>query len=276
MDENERQNMHQFWETRGSHVHPSPYSATMFAEHDRYTQYIHIREMGYLRRCLSSLHRPTILDQGCGTGRLSLALADLAGQIVGQDFAASLVEHARRSAAESGYSHLRFEQKGAEESPNVNEVDVVLFSGVFPYLDDSRVLEALAVAKKTLKPGGILYMRNHCANIVRHCSKWDGINSTIYRTHQEYRIFLDQVAGFEVYDERYLFPPLCLPNLMYYHMIPKILRERWLIRKVLGLWFDWENATAEIRLKLFGGLYPTLLKVLRKPTSFHVLLARRV
>ena len=34
--------------------------------------------------------------------------------------------------------------------------------------------------------------------------------------------------GLEVIEERYLFAPLCIPNLVYYYLLPRPLRDRML------------------------------------------------
>jgi hypothetical protein len=152
----------------------------------------------------------------------------------------------------------------------------VLFSGVLPYLEDEQVLRVLRYTHDALKPGGLLYMRNNCANKGRFEKKHSLGFSTVYRTGAAYRALVEQTPGFEVLEERYLFPPFCLPNLVYYHLLPEGWKEQKSIDDALDLWFELEQVTADIRLQLFSRLYPPLLRWIRKPTSFRVLLARKL
>ena len=54
------------------------------------------------------------LDAGCGTGFLALELAARGHRVVGVDFAAAMIEEARRKAGERGLS-VRFERADAEQ-----------------------------------------------------------------------------------------------------------------------------------------------------------------
>jgi protein-L-isoaspartate O-methyltransferase len=55
-----------------------------------------------------------VLDLGCGWGRLSLALAPLAGQVIGLDREPALVKEARRRAAAAGLHNAEFHARDVE------------------------------------------------------------------------------------------------------------------------------------------------------------------
>ena len=58
-----------------------------------------------------------VLDVGCGSGRLSLALAPVAGSVVGLDRDAPALEEARRRAAAAGLANVEFHEADVEAAP---------------------------------------------------------------------------------------------------------------------------------------------------------------
>jgi ubiquinone/menaquinone biosynthesis C-methylase UbiE len=94
------------------------------------------------------------LDVGCGTGFLSFELAARGHRVTGIDFAASMLEEARRKATESG-ALIRFEQGDAENLPfGACSFDLVVSRHVLWTLPhpEAAVVEWVRV----LRPGGRL------------------------------------------------------------------------------------------------------------------------
>ena len=58
-----------------------------------------------------------VLDVGCGSGRLSLALAPVSGSVVGLDREAAALEEARRRAAAAGLANVDFHEADVELAP---------------------------------------------------------------------------------------------------------------------------------------------------------------
>ena len=58
-----------------------------------------------------------VLDVGCGSGRLSLALAPVARAVVGLDRDAAAIEEARRRAAAAGLANVEFHEADVEMEP---------------------------------------------------------------------------------------------------------------------------------------------------------------
>ena len=58
-----------------------------------------------------------VLDVGCGSGRLSLALAPVARAVVGLDRDAAAIEEARRRAAAAGLANVEFHEADVEAEP---------------------------------------------------------------------------------------------------------------------------------------------------------------
>ncbi len=103
-----------------------------------------------------------VLDLGCGTGAVGLALADEARAVVGRDISDGMLEQAREKAAERGLENVslgegRFrapnydgpDDTEAAEPPRANEsdahVDVVVSNFAMHHLSDAEKREAIEV-----------------------------------------------------------------------------------------------------------------------------------
>jgi len=102
----------------------------------------------------------TVLDLGSGAGLDSFLAARRVGptgKVIGVDFAAEMVEKAKRSAETVGVMNAEFRQGEADALPGGNDsVDVIISNGVFNLcLDKPKVL---AEAFRVLRPGGRIQM----------------------------------------------------------------------------------------------------------------------
>lgn len=98
----------------------------------------------------------TVLDLGCGAGLDSILAARRVGPtgtVIGVDFAAEMVEKAKRNAGAVGVMNAEFREGEADALPVSDaSVDVVISNGVFNLcLDKPKVL---AEAFRVLRPGG--------------------------------------------------------------------------------------------------------------------------
>lgn len=94
-----------------------------------------------------------VLDIGCGTGSLALALGPVAGTVLGVDISAPQLEVARRRAAEAGLSNVEFVEADAqvyEFEPESFDAAVSRFGVMF--FDDPAA--AFANIGRALRPGG--------------------------------------------------------------------------------------------------------------------------
>ena len=93
----------------------------------------------------------TVLDLGCGTGAIGLALADLAGRVGGRDISEGMMAEAREKAADAGLDNVAFGY-GEFRDPEVEEpVDVVVSNFAMHHLSDAEKREAIQVIAD-LKP----------------------------------------------------------------------------------------------------------------------------
>ncbi len=98
-----------------------------------------------------------VLDLGCGPGHTALAFAERAGEVVGLDLSASMLELARDAARRRGLSNLRFERGDAERLPfDDAEFDVVTTR--YSAHRYPQPLSALGEAARVLRPGGVFLL----------------------------------------------------------------------------------------------------------------------
>ncbi len=91
----------------------------------------------------------TILDLGCGTGTLTVQLADLCSKVVGVDSSQNMIDKAKIQ-----FGNIEFLVCDALALPFDEEFDVVFSNAVFHWISDHNAL--LKNIHKALKPQGIL------------------------------------------------------------------------------------------------------------------------
>lgn len=100
-----------------------------------------------------------LLDLGCGPGTITAGLARRVGRVVGLDASAEMVDAARNHAAESEIDNATFEVGSAYDLPWPDDsFDVVYAHQVHQHL--SQPVQALQEARRVLRPGGIVALRD--------------------------------------------------------------------------------------------------------------------
>ncbi len=265
-----------YWQRRGARTDLTGHEVTLMAEHGRYVAYIHSQERKLLLSIVGD-KRPRVLDVGCGAGRVALEIASRCSELIGIDIAESLLDRARSAALKAGLSNVSFQRRALDTSFDLGDFDLVIVSGVLNCLDDGDAESVLGFCADSLAVGGKLYIRNNCA--VRQRIERPGDDQEppfIHRTAQEYLSIVRGIPALGLHREGYLFPPICIPNILYYHAIPKFLRNREPTQSVLDAWFRLEDLTASARLRWLGRAYGVVLHAIRKPTFFHVIEANRL
>jgi ubiquinone/menaquinone biosynthesis C-methylase UbiE len=100
-----------------------------------------------------------VLDLGCGTGALTLRAATRGAWVKGIDANAQMLEIARRRAREAKLDDkVQWAEMGVAELTNEEpgSYDVVMAGLCFSELTADELRFALAQARRTLKPGGLL------------------------------------------------------------------------------------------------------------------------
>lgn len=115
-----------------------------------------------------------VLDLGCGPGTITLGLARRACRVVGLDAAADMVEQARELAAGSEVHNVAFEVGSAYELPFGDaSFDVVHAHQVMQHLADP--VRALSEARRVLRPGGLVAVRDSDYETMIHAPVEEGI-----------------------------------------------------------------------------------------------------
>jgi len=96
-----------------------------------------------------------ILDYGCGSGVISLALGSSGYEVLGLDGSKEMVSVARQNQRLHNISNVRFEQTEASQMDLAPlSFDVVICSSVIEYIEDDTALIKKLIS--TIRPGGYL------------------------------------------------------------------------------------------------------------------------
>ncbi len=111
-------------------------------------------ELAFYRRLAEQYGEP-VLELGCGTGQLTLALAEAGVEVVGLDLAAPMLERARQQAVERRVA-VEWVQGDCRDFTLDRKFGLVFFpANSLQHLLDWRDLQAcLAQVRAHLKPGG--------------------------------------------------------------------------------------------------------------------------
>jgi ubiquinone/menaquinone biosynthesis C-methylase UbiE len=103
----------------------------------------------------------TLLDIGCGPGAVTTALAGRVKRAIGIDIEPNAIERAHRCAAETGKTSLDFMTADMTSLPfGDNEFDAVFAHGVLYHLDAATLAKTLGEARRVLRPGGVIGIRD--------------------------------------------------------------------------------------------------------------------
>jgi ubiquinone/menaquinone biosynthesis C-methylase UbiE len=123
-----------------------------------------------------------VVDFGCGTGSITLDIADVVspGEVIGFDVDDAVIERARTAAATRGLANVTFLVADALQ-PRLEQqrFDVAIFSGVLAYLLDPNGV--LRQAHSLLAPGGVIAIRE-----MQKSGDWFGgpYSSTVAQVNQ--------------------------------------------------------------------------------------------
>lgn len=120
--------------------------------------------VGLLRYWQLIGHDRTVVDLGCGIGRLAAALAPHAGNVLGLDISAAMVAEARRRT--EGLGNVTIRQTGGRDLAAIGSgaADLILAADVFPYLvqaGEAVVGAHLRDAGRVLRDDGALVILNY-------------------------------------------------------------------------------------------------------------------
>jgi ubiquinone/menaquinone biosynthesis C-methylase UbiE len=109
-----------------------------------------------------------ILDLACGTGNLTIPLAQAGYQVTGLDISPEMLAVAREKAAEAGLDISFVCQNMCQSYPGEPVDAITCFYGGLNFLNSSQALrEGLAAAQAALKPGGLFAFEQFAAAKMR-------------------------------------------------------------------------------------------------------------
>jgi 2-polyprenyl-3-methyl-5-hydroxy-6-metoxy-1,4-benzoquinol methylase len=156
-----------------------------------YNRMIHACQRLALEPWLDVRPNARVLDIGCGVGRWSSLLARRGAHVTGIDLSATMIDEARRRAAELGVGHrCRFEVQDLAQLATNDEFDLVLGVTVLQHILDPAALRA-AVQRMTahLAPHGRMVLLEAApARSAQHC------DTTVFRARHR-RMYLDLFAA---------------------------------------------------------------------------------
>jgi 2-polyprenyl-3-methyl-5-hydroxy-6-metoxy-1,4-benzoquinol methylase len=134
-----------------------PDNAPAMWPHRHYNEIYHADQLTRFDALLPDVQGKTILDLGCGTGRIARYLAARGALVHGIDFAPKMIETARRLTQAPNPS---FAAGALHELESEACYDVVVVLGVIAVACNDRpeLLSALGRIRRALKPGGMLLL----------------------------------------------------------------------------------------------------------------------
>jgi SAM-dependent methyltransferase len=99
------------------------------------------------------------LEVGCSIGVLTERLSSRCDRIIGLDFAPSAVAAARARCAP--YPNIRIEQMQVPQQWPLGQFDLILFSEVLYFLNESDLMETCAHTGRSILPGGRVLLVNY-------------------------------------------------------------------------------------------------------------------
>ncbi|HEV7484651.1 MAG TPA: class I SAM-dependent methyltransferase [Thermoanaerobaculia bacterium] len=97
----------------------------------------------------------SVLDFGCGAGRLTIPLAWRAVHVVGADIAPSVLEHARKNALDAGVSNVTFVEIGEVEG----RFDFICSLLVFQHIRPAEGYKLIRSLLRLLNPRGVAVLQ---------------------------------------------------------------------------------------------------------------------
>jgi cyclopropane fatty-acyl-phospholipid synthase-like methyltransferase len=142
----------------------------------------------------------SVLDFGCGAGRLTIPLARRAVGVVGADIAPSVLEHARKNAREAGLNNVTF----VETRELRGQFDFVCSLLVFQHIRPAEGYKLIRALLRLLNPGGVAVLQltmepsgGGLQRLARMRLKRDGVHRVL-----PHRIQMPSWMQMNAYDER--------------------------------------------------------------------------
>ena len=108
-----------------------------------------------LRETLTGMLFDTCLELGCGTGKNTLFLKDIATKVIAMDFSEKMLEEAKEKIPAGNVEYYKADISANWDFLN-KKVDLIVSSLVLEHIEDVRPV--FEKAYRTLTPGGVFYV----------------------------------------------------------------------------------------------------------------------
>jgi len=200
---------HQFWENRGLAPGLDALNVTMLRDRlPELAWFIDRAERAHLRRVLTIHKEMTVLDLGCGNGRLALDFAARCRAVVAVDFSQALLDLGQAAARAAGAENIRWVRASALDFDSAEPFDAIFLGSLLQYLNDADVAGLLPRLRGMLKPGGTLASRDSVlADGETQPPATPHGRVAIYRTAADYAAFFADAGLAAAYaSDLYAFP----------------------------------------------------------------------
>lgn len=167
-------------------------------------------EQEHLLRIFNPTKGGRILEIGSGGGRWGFWFADRVGAYVGIDLSPSMVEIAKAERTRRNLSNVRFECVNMLDFEDDAGFDLIYFSGVLQYMDDTIIRRCIEKAASLLSVKGVIISRDTVQKTER--VEKSGAYPVVYRTALEYIAFFKE-AGYHLEYSEVSYPHKRFTNL---------------------------------------------------------------
>ncbi len=146
----------------------------------------------YIKKYVNPSLSDTVLDFGCGVGRVTFYMAPFTKEIMGIDLSAQMIEVAKKDPRNKGNVHFSWLRNPPLEQAD-KTINKIFTHWVMQHIPDSEILVYLKEFHRLLKDKGRIYLFEQVKNEVTKNS-----DKHIYRTTDQYRQLILQSGYKEV------------------------------------------------------------------------------
>lgn len=175
-----------FWDdaAKGSSLNNKA-TVGMLTEGNEYNAIYRKREEeAHFLRIFQPVNTMRVLEVGTGGGRWAFFLSDRVSEVVGIDFSKNMINVAEQQKMELGIDNINFIHTDLLSFNDNKKFDLIYFSGVLQYINDTEALLSVKKAMSLLKPNGIIISRDTIQELKRQVL--EGEYPVIFRTISEY------------------------------------------------------------------------------------------